>query len=169
MGQACGPASAPSPKEVGMNAPRTKCERGPQLYRRLRNHLMRTSASLHHELRSFLSTHELTPAQLEVLQILRDHSSRSMSTLCLRSQMNAHGPDTPRLVDRLLQKGLVSKDTCCDDRRRLEVTISQQGLALLRAIESKMTGLDAAFARLSEGEARQLDALLVKLGRAQKD
>ena len=71
--------------------------------------------------------------------------------------------DTSRIVDRLLKKGLVEKVVCKNDRRLVDVTISEKGMALLNDLDNHTHELDSHLRSLSVDEARTINLLLDKL------
>jgi DNA-binding MarR family transcriptional regulator len=75
--------------------------------------------------------------------------------------------DTSRIVDRLLKKDLVKKVTCEGDRRLVDVTISENGLALLERIDRHQDDMDSVFKNLDEEQAITLNKLLDKIRNAE--
>jgi DNA-binding MarR family transcriptional regulator len=71
--------------------------------------------------------------------------------------------DTSRIVDRLILKQLAEKNTCPNDKRLVDVSITAKGLSLLAKIDAYNSEMDAVFDNLSETEARSLNKLLDKL------
>lgn len=114
------------------------------------------------EIKRKLKPHNITLQQYNMLRILRG-AGDPISTRCIRERMIDKMSDTSRLVDRLCQKGLVNRDACCSDKRRVDVTISEQGLQLVSSIESTNTGLEEMLSKLTEEEAYLLSNLLDKI------
>jgi DNA-binding MarR family transcriptional regulator len=71
---------------------------------------------------------DLTASQAEVLDLLDRYGSMSLSEL--GSLMVAEGGHPSRLVDRMVQAGLVSRHSAGDDRRRLVLQPTKRGRAL---------------------------------------
>ena len=46
--------------------------------------------------------------------------------------------NTTRLVDKLIEKKLVERDICENNRRKVEITITPKGLNLLTNIDNKL-------------------------------
>jgi len=57
----------------------------------------------------------------------------------------------------------VSKQICPDDKRLVDVVITEQGLAKLEEIDAKENLIDESLQNISEEEANQLSDLLDKL------
>ena len=72
-------------------------------------------------------------------------------------------PNTTRLMDKLIDKGLITRERCSDDRRIVFVKISEGGLKLLADIDDQFNEEEFIPKTLSEEEAQQLSALLDKL------
>ena len=68
--------------------------------------------------------------------------------------------DTSRIVDRLVKKGLVKKNTCKSDRRLVDVVITEKGKILLEELDKKSDAMDSILKNLSETDAKKLNQLL---------
>jgi len=71
--------------------------------------------------------------------------------------------DASRIVDRLVQKGLVSRCTNKKDRRAVDIRISDEGLSVLSKIEIEFKSRDFLKNNLSDEEAGKLSDLLDKM------
>ena len=100
--------------------------------------------------------------QYNILRILRG-AGKPLSTLQIRQRMLDKMSDTSRIVDRLLKKELVEKVVCKNDRRLVDVTISEKGLLLLQKLDNHTHELDSHLTSISEDEARTINHLLDKL------
>ena len=140
-------------------------------YHHLRANLIRVSGWLRQELANILDPFDLTQQQFNALRILRGQMGvvrdRAFSTNDLRDQLLDKSADTSRLVDRLVDKGYVTKIPCTQDARRVNLTLADKGVALLAKIDAKMSEMDAILGNITEKEAQQLNALLDRLGSIQ--
>jgi len=66
-------------------------------------------------------------------------------------------------VDRLVQKGLVSRCTNNKDRRAVDIRISDAGLAILAKMDEEFKTKDVLQDNLTEEEAAKLSDLLDKM------
>ena len=136
-------------------------------YHHLRANLFRVSGWLRQELNAILEPFDLTQQQFNALRILRGQMGvvrdRAFSTNDLRDQLLDKSADTSRLVDRLVDKGYVTKIPCTQDARRVNLTLAEKGVALLAKIDAKMSEMDAILGNITEKEAQQLNALLDRL------
>lgn len=105
---------------------------------------------------------EITPQQFNILRILRG-AGEPLSTLQIRQRMLDRMSDTSRIVDRLVKKGLVKKNTCKTDRRLVDIVITEKGRKLLEKIDTYDGQMDSIMKNLSASEAKTLNALLDKL------
>ena len=72
--------------------------------------------------------------------------------------------NTTRLVDKLILKNLVLRKVCPENRRKIEITITEQGLDLLKTLDpvTQKSNADHTSA-LSSEELELLNNLLDKL------
>ncbi len=107
------------------------------------------------------SEFSLSVSQYNVLRILRgSHPSRLPSSE-IGSRMVARDPDITRLVDRLNERALVERVRSETDRRVVEVGITPDGLALLKAIDAHVDRLPKAlFGKMGQTKLKELAALL---------
>ena len=109
-----------------------------------------------------LDAFDLTPQQFNILRILRG-AQAPLSTMQIRDRMLDKMSDTSRIVDRLILKGLVQKNTCPRDKRLVDVLINATGLELLAALDVHTPELDTAVNNLSDTDIKLLNSLLDKL------
>ncbi len=106
---------------------------------------------------------DITPQQFNILRILRGSFPHPLSTLQIRERMLEKMSDTSRIVDRLITKGLVKKLTCKNDRRLVDIIISDKGKKLLERLDERQDEIDGVLSNLSEREANILSDLLDKI------
>ncbi|MGB0280535.1 MAG: MarR family winged helix-turn-helix transcriptional regulator, partial [Flavobacteriaceae bacterium] len=71
---------------------------------------------------------------------------------------------TSRLVDRLINKELVRREVCAENRRKVDIFITKKGLDLLDKIEPVLVAKEEEITSfLSQQEMEQLLLLLAKL------
>jgi DNA-binding MarR family transcriptional regulator len=117
---------------------------------------------LNDKMRVFFEKEDITSQQFNILRILRG-AGKPISTLQIRQRMLDKMSDTSRIVDRLLAKELVVKNTCPDDKRLVDVSITEKGKKILEKIDAYHQDMDAIFDNLSESEARSFNKLLDKV------
>jgi DNA-binding MarR family transcriptional regulator len=107
--------------------------------------------------------HKLTNQQFNVLRILRGQYPKPATVNLIKERMVDKMSDASRIVDRLVQKGLVSRCTNNQDRRAVDIRISDQGLTVLGIMDKEFKTKEILGNNLSEEEAAQLSDLLDKL------
>lgn len=110
----------------------------------------------------FLKPFEISPEQYNILRILRGQSPGSASVNLLKSRMLDKMSNASRLVEKLRKKGFVERVECPDDRRCVDVSITQKGLDLLEKIQQSQTSAKENFAHITEEEADILNRILDK-------
>lgn len=111
---------------------------------------------------SYMAQYDLSMPQFNILRILRG-ANGAISVNTVKDRMVEKSPNTTRLMDKLIDKGLMERVRCEEDRRVVYVSITKAGLDLLAKIdEDSESKLDVS-GNLTEAEAEQLSALLDKL------
>ncbi len=110
-----------------------------------------------------LKEHDLTLPQFNILRILRGQKGKPATVKLLTERMLDKSSNASRLVDKLLEKNLVQRVSCPNDRRAVEVTITAAGLDILSRIDPKYNAWDATDPSFTEEDARTLSELLDRL------
>lgn len=113
--------------------------------------------------KAIFDTEDITSQQFNILRILRGSFPQPLSTLQIRERMLDKMSDTSRIVDRLIVKGLVKKVICKNDRRLVDVMITDKGRKLLERLDTRQDEIDGILGNLSEKEANILSDLLDKI------
>jgi DNA-binding MarR family transcriptional regulator len=107
------------------------------------------------------SSAQLTPNQYNVLRILRGSHPTRLPCGDIAERMIARDPDITRLVDRLGRRGLVTRSRSRQDRRVVEVGITEKGLHLLQSLDGHVDRFPKAMlGHLGLKKLEQLVALL---------
>src|SRR6266545_832728 len=77
---------------------------------------------------------DLTPQQYNALRLLRAENPEPLPTLVLADRLVSRAPDITRLLDKLAERGLITRTRPPENRRSVLVAISEQGIALLDEI-----------------------------------
>jgi DNA-binding MarR family transcriptional regulator len=118
---------------------------------------------LSYVMREHLEKHNLTQQQYNVLRILRGQLPNPATVNLLKERMLDKMSDASRIVDRLVQKSLVTRCTNNKDRRAVDIRISDEGLAILGILDTELKTSDVIRNNMTEEEAAQLSALLDKM------
>jgi DNA-binding MarR family transcriptional regulator len=126
--------------------------------------LLRTTAVLSAEFERPLKQHGLSEPQYNVLRILRGIGGCGAPCSEIGTRMITRVPDITRLVDRLEAAGLVERCRIAEDRRVVQVKITQKGLDVLAALDEPLVALGTKLSRhMKSEELNELSRLLVKL------
>ncbi|WP_295336189.1 MarR family transcriptional regulator [Flavobacterium sp.] len=110
-----------------------------------------------------LKPYDLSGEQYNVLRILRGQKGNPANMCIIQERMLAKNSNTTRLIDKLLLKDLVTREVCPDNRRKIEVLITQKGLDILTELDPKVDNHEQLFANnLTEDELQNLNNLLEK-------
>ena len=119
---------------------------------------MRLGQFISDEISCALHPYGLSIQQFNVLRILRGCEEKPASLQYITSRMIHKTSNTTRIVDRLLEKKLVDRKPCAENRRMVEINITQAGIKLLTTIDPVIDKKENEVAsRLSE---KELTALL---------
>jgi len=126
--------------------------------------LLCTSNYISEKYTVFFKEYEITGPQYNVLRILRGQKGSPANLSTIQERMVHKNSNAGRLVDKLLLKDLVGRNTCKENRRKIEVIITQKGLELLTCIDPELDKLENKnLMRLTKEEAEILNSLLEKL------
>ena len=126
--------------------------------------LMFTARYVEDRSSGIIKQHGLTVQQYNVLRILRGQRGTAANLSTIQERMIDKSSNTTRLVDKLLVKGYANRQVCPDNRRKVEIFITPEGLKLLESLDPLVEGQNAAMVEnLSESELDTLNELLDKL------
>ena len=124
---------------------------------------MYTQNVVNDKFNEILKPYDLSGEQYNVLRILRGQKGNPANMCIIQERMLAKNSNTTRLIDKLLLKDLVTRNVCPNNRRKIEVLITQKGLDLLTELDPKVDEHEKLFANnLSEDEITLLNTLLEK-------
>ena len=132
-------------------------------HHRLAVNLHCTTSWFHRVSAAWLAPYDLSLQQYNVLGILRGQHPRSARATLVQEQMIDRMSNVSRLIEKLRQKGLVQRCTCSTDRRAVDVTITDKGLALLAVLDEAKEAWLNTFKTLTPEEIDTLNRLLDKL------
>lgn len=106
---------------------------------------------------------KITQQQFNILRILRGHHPSSANVGIVKERMLDKSSDVTRLIERLRTKKLLQRKVCKKDRRKIDVKITEEGLALLSEIDVQEQKMDILLSGLNSEEMIQLNSLLDKV------
>lgn len=125
--------------------------------------IMYTQNVLSERFNEILKAYDLSPEQFNVLRILKGQNGKPTNMCVIQERMIAKTSNTTRLVDKLLLKELVTREICPDNRRKMEIAITEKGLELLAELNPKVECHESVLTQnLTTEELEQLNYLLEK-------
>ncbi len=126
--------------------------------------LLYTNNIVKEELARYFKTHDLSMEQYNVLRILRGQKGKPANRSTLQERMINKMSNTTRLVDKLIIKELVTRATCENNRRKIEIIITEKGLNLMATMDSEITEKEEQLTNgLTNEELETLNNLLNKI------
>ncbi len=111
-----------------------------------------------------LKSFDISLQQFNVLRILRGRNEKPANLKTVQARMIHKMSNTTRLIDKLIDKGLVERKICEQNRRKIEVFITSKGLELLRELDKKIENTEAEIlSPLSYEEQKNLRNLINKI------
>lgn len=106
---------------------------------------------------------DLTAQQYNALRLLKAAHPKKVATLGLAGRLVSRAPDITRLVDKLVDRGLVERERPADNRRVVNVGITDAGLTLLDELAAAVREChERQLGHMDEAEMRTLVELLRK-------
>jgi len=125
--------------------------------------VMYTQNVVSEKFNEILKPFDLSPEQFNVLRILRGQKGNPVNMCTIQERMIAKTSNTTRLVDKLLLKDLVIREICPENRRKMEITITEKGMELLQSLDALVESHEKSFAKnLTDKELELLNELLEK-------
>lgn len=126
--------------------------------------LLYTSNIVQDKTSEVLKPFDLSSEQFNVLRILRGQKGVPASLSCVQERMICKMSNTTRLVDKLIAKDMVQRSICENNRRKVDIVITQKGLDILKQLDAPMKALnDSVIENLSTQETETLNELLDKI------
>ena len=97
--------------------------------------ILKTSAFISEILLSGLKPYGISEQQFNVLRILRGQKGIAANLSTVQDRMVHKMSNTTRLIDKLIQKKLVKRNVCIENRRKIELFITEDGLDFLKKID----------------------------------
>ena len=108
-----------------------------------------------------LKPFEISGEQYNVLRILRGQKGNPINMQDIQERMVTKNSNTTRLIDKLLLKKMVERNVCPENRRKIEILITQTGLDILAELDPLIENHENGITNNLELE--QLNNLLEKI------
>ena len=111
-----------------------------------------------------IKNHDISMEQFNVLRILRGQKGKETNLQDLQKRMVTKMSNTTRLVDKLIRKDLVTRRISTENRRKVQISITDNGLKLLEILDPLVDEIENEIcSSFSENELNELNILLSKM------
>ena len=126
--------------------------------------ILATQSWILSEMTATMAPYGITPAQYNVLRILRGSHPKTLTCSALGQRLLDRTPDVTRLLNRLDRRGFIRRARAEHDRRVVEVGITDEGRALLSRMDADIEAVEQRLMHhLSPDEHRHLSHLLDRI------
>ena len=126
--------------------------------------LIRYNCKVNESVSQALKPFDVSFQQFNVLRILRGQKGVAANLSTVHERMVNRTSNTTRIIDKLSEKNLVKRNICKENRRKIELFITNEGLNLLSVIDAIVEKTeDKATQKLNEKEKVKLTTLLKQI------
>ena len=126
--------------------------------------ILKAGSKVEDHIGEVLKSFDLSLQQFNVLRILRGRKGIPANLQTVQKRMIHKMSNTTRLVDKLILKKLVVRKTCKENRRKIEITITDKGLDVLSNLDTKIQKTEATILKpLKLEEQKTLRNLINKI------
>ena len=142
-----------------------KQKKFPNIYVKTDVNLLFTCGWLQNEQTRFFKKYGLSMQQYNVLRILRGSHPKPVMLSQITARMIDKMSNATRLVEKLKQKDLVTRELNEKSRRQVDICITEKGLKLLSKIDDAMNAQmpPAHYVNVTKDELDQLNLILDKI------
>ena len=131
------------------------------LRRRTVIHLMLVNNHMQDVLAQALKPFEVSLQQFNVLRILRGQKGKPANLSTLSERMVSRMSNTTRLVDKLITKDYVRRNTCPENRRKIEIWLTDAGMQALKEMDLAVEAAEESLMHsLNDNQLENLNELL---------
>lgn len=126
--------------------------------------ILQTGNWMNEKFSDHLKQYALSIQQFQVLRSLRVLKGEPADLLTLQNQMVSKNSNTTRLVEKLRLKGLITRIQSEQNRRKVEIRITEAGLNLLSEIDVVHAEFEKSIVNnFTDSEIKTLNTLLEKI------
>ena len=126
--------------------------------------ILHTGNWMNEKFSEHLKQYGLSIQQFQVLRSLRVLKGEPANLLALQAEMVSKNSNTTRLVEKLRLKRLITRNQSEENRREVEIRITEAGLNLLTEIDTTQSNFENDIVgNLSSNEILSLNNLLEKI------
>lgn len=132
-------------------------------YQKTGLNIIYTASWIEAKFKDVLKDYQITLQQFNILKILNGQQGNAISISDIKDRMLDQNSDVSRIVERMRKKDWVIRQTSENDRRMMQVIISEAGTKLLGEIEKQQAEFDSVLDKLNTEELEILNNLLDKI------
>lgn len=126
--------------------------------------MVRTSNLLLNDFERMLKPYEITGTQYNVLRILRGAEPNGLCRNEVAERLVNRMPDATRLLDRMEEAGLVTRERAESDRRLVTTRITKEGMRLVNSLDDEVVSQhEKGLGHLSRKDLEKLIELLTQV------
>lgn len=119
-----------------------------------------TNSIITGKLKEVLKPYKITPQQFNILRILKGQFPKAVRTGIVKERLVDRNSDVTRLVERLINKNLVSRENYTGDKRQMHIKINENGLNLLAKLDQLIIDFEDGISVMDNSKLEQLNLLL---------
>lgn len=132
--------------------------------RKLSLSILVTANYINDQVAESLKPFDISIPQFNVLRILRGQKGKPANLSTIQERMVSKMSNTTRLVDKLIAKELAERIVCEANRRKVEISITNKGLELLKELDPKVDAVENEMTQnISEKEIKIITESLNKM------
>ena len=126
--------------------------------------LIKSSCEINDKLMLALKPFGVSIQQFNVLRILRGQKGVAANLSTVQQHMTNKMSNTTRLIDKLIEKSFVKRTICKENRRKIELFITTEGLTFLNQLDSIIDQAEEEMVgHFKEDEKEEFVSLLKRL------
>jgi len=126
--------------------------------------LIKTGHWITDQVNSLLKGQGISEPQYNVLRILKGQKGTPITVQEILEKMIQRSSNVTRIIDKLIDKNYVQRKECPTNRRKMDITITKDGLTLLEQLDEVVIGFHEPMANnITVEDAKQLKELILKL------
>ncbi|MEM9884998.1 MAG: MarR family transcriptional regulator [Bacteroidota bacterium] len=130
-------------------------------YQKLSINILFTASWMNQQTTQLLKPYNISWQQFNILRILKGQHPKPTTVKTLAERMIDKMSNASRLVEKLRQKKYVERSECQEDRRRVDIVITDLGLQTIReASDVVEQWMSEVFESTTKQEAAQLNGIL---------
>ncbi|MGS2740477.1 MarR family winged helix-turn-helix transcriptional regulator [Sinomicrobium sp. M5D2P17] len=119
--------------------------------------LVYTANEISKKISDAIKPFDISVPQFNVLRILKGQKGRPANLSTIQERMIAKMSNTTRIVDKLIDKRFVERIQCPQNRRKVEIYITKDGMALLERVNIAVANVEKEI--ISKLDEEQLETL----------